>query len=117
TMQILLRNIKGLSSKLKKSYLKIVVSKTRAEIYFIQEAMLETDDNFEYRYSAAKGSSGGIITIWDKSKFVFERHGINEHVVVIEGKWVEEGGSFILINVYAPNGCSDQKLVWEEIGA
>ncbi|MBA0819414.1 hypothetical protein Gohar_019413, partial [Gossypium harknessii] len=43
-------------------------------------------------------------------------HFCTKHFVAIEGTWVEKGVAASLINVYAPNGCSEQKKVWEEIG-
>ncbi|KAK5786820.1 hypothetical protein PVK06_041466 [Gossypium arboreum] len=58
----------------------------------------------------------GIITIWDKGRFVLGSHFCTKHFVVIESTWVDEGVATSLTNVYAPNGCSEQEKVWEEIG-
>lgn len=77
--------------------------------------MIWCGDNFDYSFSIAEGNLGGIIIIWDKGSFDIGGHTCAKHFVVVEGKWVVEGLDATVVNVYAPNGSSDQKQVWEEI--
>ncbi|KAK8366429.1 hypothetical protein V6Z12_A02G119900 [Gossypium hirsutum] len=66
-------------------------------------------------WEVAEGNSGGIITVWDKSKFEVKSDFCLKYYVVIERKWVEEDMASTLINIYARNGYSYQKMIWEEI--
>ncbi|KAG8480375.1 hypothetical protein CXB51_024544 [Gossypium anomalum] len=76
--RILSRNIRGLSSKVKKSSTRRMTGKTRID----------------------KEILGRIITIWDKGKFLLGSYFCTKHFVVIEGTWVEEGVAASLINVF-----------------
>lgn len=73
------------------------------------------DDNFDYRYAAALGRSGGLITIWDKSIFLLKKEYCGNRVIMLEGNWVSEGWNGVLINVYKPNLFSEQRSFWEEM--
>ncbi|KAK8327880.1 hypothetical protein V6Z11_A11G212100 [Gossypium hirsutum] len=61
------------------------------------------------------GRLGGLITIWDKSSFIMKKEYRSNRFIVLEGIWCVEGWEGVLINVYAPNLLSEQKIFWEEI--
>lgn len=61
------------------------------------------DDNFDLHFSTAKGRSGGLISIWDKSVFQVIRDLYVNRAIVLVGKWKIEGMDATLINVYASN--------------
>ncbi|KAB2092159.1 hypothetical protein ES319_A02G009900v1 [Gossypium barbadense] len=68
------------------------------------------DDNFDFRFVAAVGRSGGLITIWDKSSFIMKKEYRSNRFIVLEGIWCVEGWEGVLINVYDPNLLNEQKI-------
>ncbi|MFQ6627982.1 hypothetical protein Gotur_008026 [Gossypium turneri] len=56
-----------------------------------------------------------LLTIWDKGWFSIDVVFCGMRFIVVEGKWVHEGKKVVLVNVYAPNNLSDQKIMWDEI--
>ncbi|TYH21375.1 hypothetical protein ES288_A04G039000v1 [Gossypium darwinii] len=99
-MKIVSWNIRGLGSNIKIAMVNRLVRLYRMDICFLQETKLVEvsrdmisrmwgNDNFDFRFTAAVGRSGGLITIWDKAR--------------------------VLINVYGPNMLRDQRFFWEEI--
>ncbi|KAG8499712.1 hypothetical protein CXB51_006382 [Gossypium anomalum] len=71
--------------------------------------------SFDFKISAAIEKSGGLLTIWNKSNFVEVTVMNRQRFIVVEGKWTLEGKEAVLINIYAPNCISDQKILWDEI--
>ncbi|KAB2063728.1 hypothetical protein ES319_A10G237200v1 [Gossypium barbadense] len=97
-----------------------------ANVCFLQETKLVDvsgvfvrriwgDDYFDFRFVAAVGRSGGLITIWDKSSFILKKEYRSNRFIVLEEIWYIEGWEGVLINVYAPNLFCKQKIFWEEI--
>ncbi|XP_017604874.1 uncharacterized protein LOC108451727 [Gossypium arboreum] len=98
----------------------------RMDICFLQETKLVEvsrdmisrmwgNDNFDFRFTAAVGRSGGLITIWDKASFMLKKDMCSNRLIVVEGLWCSEGFEGVLINVYGPNMLRDQRFFWEEI--
>ncbi|TYH93990.1 hypothetical protein ES332_A12G011100v1 [Gossypium tomentosum] len=117
----------GLGSEVKREAVKRLCRLSRAFVYFIQETKLEViikdavrklwrDDNCEFRFVAAVGRSGGLLTMWDKNKFILFKDWSDDRVIAIEGKWVKEDLDVVLINVYAPNIVSEQCTLWGIVG-
>ncbi|KAG8489412.1 hypothetical protein CXB51_017846 [Gossypium anomalum] len=69
------------------------------------------DDNCEFRFAAAIGRSGGLLTMWDKDDFKLSKEWSDNRLIVIEGKWVKKEIEVVLINVYAPNNVSEQRTL------
>ncbi|GMI85581.1 hypothetical protein HRI_002227400 [Hibiscus trionum] len=108
-------NIRGLGSFEKKSAVKRLLSLTKPRVLFLQETkMKEIDDKairslvghrakFNSIYSAANGSSGGLITLWDPNFLQIENSISEPNFIAIYGKLTESNIMCLLINVYAPN--------------
>jgi hypothetical protein len=73
-------NIRGLGGAVKKSIIRNLIRKERVEFLAIQETKLEIvtdsicyaiwgDNNCNWAYLPASGSSGGILSLWNKSIF------------------------------------------------
>ncbi|TYH95086.1 hypothetical protein ES332_A12G083300v1 [Gossypium tomentosum] len=113
----------GLGSEVKKASVNRNCRLARANVCFLQETKLELinidvvrklwgDDNCEFRFVAAKGRSGGLLTMWNKDEFLFSKEWSDGRVLVIEGRWIKEDLEVVLINIYAPNLASEQKVLW-----
>ncbi|KAH1063237.1 hypothetical protein J1N35_028224 [Gossypium stocksii] len=125
-MKIISWNVRGLGSDGKVAAINRLVKLHGVNVCFLRETKLEEvsgdlvrriwgDDNFEFRFAAAVGRSGGLITIWDKSCFMLKKDFCALHLIVVGGNWCSEGWEGVLINVYAPNLLREQKIFWEEM--
>nr|GEV36108.1 RNA-directed DNA polymerase, eukaryota, reverse transcriptase zinc-binding domain protein [Tanacetum cinerariifolium] len=63
--------------------------------------------------SPAVGSSGGILCVWEKSSFTLINSTISDYFVMVRGKWVSNGKSFLIISVYAPQELSEKRMLWD----
>ncbi|KAK8319400.1 hypothetical protein V6Z11_A13G239300 [Gossypium hirsutum] len=70
------------------------------------------DDNCEFRFVAATGRSGGLLTMWNKDEFLLLKEWSDGRLLVIKGRWVKEDLEVVLINVYAPNLVYEQSILW-----
>ncbi|XP_039030879.1 uncharacterized protein LOC120165429 [Hibiscus syriacus] len=61
------------------------------------------------------GKSGGILSVWDKSRFQILDSLITDRFILIEGKYAPHDLSFSVMNVYAPCEVSEQVIVWSAI--
>ncbi|KAL4291162.1 hypothetical protein GQ457_14G018570 [Hibiscus cannabinus] len=59
---------------------------------------------------------GGILVVWDSSRFCLDFLDILSHCVVIKGSWVVDSFSCGLMAVYAPCGKTEQFALWGELG-
>lgn len=119
-MRVVSWNVRGLGANIKVATKRRVVRNVRANFCFIQESKLEivsrdlirkiwSNDNFNFRFTATRGRSGGIILVWDKDCFQVTGDPCVERAVVVEGKWKDGSLEDIMINVYAPNAKRDQR--------
>ncbi|KAB1669795.1 hypothetical protein ES319_1Z009700v1 [Gossypium barbadense] len=70
------------------------------------------DDNCEFRFVAATGRSGGLLTMWNKDEFLLLKEWSDGRLLVIKGRWVKEDLEVVLINVYASNLVYEQNILW-----
>ncbi|TYJ44819.1 hypothetical protein E1A91_A02G010600v1 [Gossypium mustelinum] len=101
-MKIVSWNIRGLGTNGKVEVINRLVKIQGANVCFLQETKLVNvsevfvrriwgDDNFDFRFVAAVGRSGGLITIWDKSSFIMKKEYRSNRFIVLEGIWCVEG--------------------------
>ncbi|XP_039055013.1 uncharacterized protein LOC120197617 [Hibiscus syriacus] len=125
-MRILSWNIRGMGSNVKISELRKFIRIYRIEMALLQETKKEhfkdteissfwCDDDFEFRFSKAMEKSGGILSVWDKSRFHILDSLITDRFVLIEGKYASHDLIFSVMNVYAPCEVSEQVIVWNAI--
>jgi len=62
------------------------------------------------------GASGGILTIWDTTEVDVMITRSMAHVVIIQGKMLQNGADFSLANVYTPCESLRRQDVWNQLG-
>ena len=99
----------------------------RPWILCVQETKLEIINDFfcaslwgnpyhSYSYRPSVGASGGILTIWDTTEVDVMITRSMAHVVIIQGKMLQNGADFSLANVYAPCESLRRQDVWNQLG-
>ncbi|KAL4303527.1 hypothetical protein GQ457_10G010910 [Hibiscus cannabinus] len=91
------------------------ISSLERRDFLSKEAFLWPNDDFEFCWSAANGHSGGLLSVWDKSKFQLERVIKFDRFIVIEGVWNWEKLSVSMVNVYDPCEAVAQDLLWDNL--
>ncbi|GJV75556.1 cytochrome P450 [Tanacetum coccineum] len=72
---------------------------------------------FDYALNKANGKSGGIIAIWDTSKFHMTSSIIGDGFLALTGKWLSIDIDCLFIVVYAPQALNRKKKLWLDIKA
>ncbi|KAL4277961.1 hypothetical protein GQ457_03G002160 [Hibiscus cannabinus] len=73
------------------------------------------DDEVDFRFSAAEGRSGGLISVWDKNVFQVESSVIHKRFIFLKGKWLKQGFITAVLNIYGPCVLSEQVELWETL--
>ncbi|KAK8658568.1 hypothetical protein V6N13_036771 [Hibiscus sabdariffa] len=73
-------------------------------------------DVFDFAFAPSLGALGGILVVWDSSRFCLDFSYILSHCVLIKGSWVVDSFSCGLMAVYAPCGTTKQFALWGELG-
>ncbi|KAK5786932.1 hypothetical protein PVK06_041582 [Gossypium arboreum] len=95
---------------------KLGLSETKMEMISKEEVRkLWRDDNCEFRFIAANGKSGGLLTMWSIDDFLVSNVWCDDRVLIIEGKWVKEDLEAVLVNIYAPNIATEQSNLWGKL--
>ncbi|KAL8531531.1 hypothetical protein ACS0TY_008214 [Phlomoides rotata] len=71
--------------------------------------------SFDWSFMEAEGNSGGILTIWNTEVFLKVSEWYCRGMIVVNGRWLEDGSSCSIINVYAPNNSAQGGELWELI--
>ncbi|KAL4376004.1 hypothetical protein GQ457_02G034210 [Hibiscus cannabinus] len=98
-MRIVTWNIRDMGTEVKLNAVMKLIRDQRAEILLLQETKKEAfsdleisklwvDDQFDFRFSRAVGRSGGLLVIWDKSKFVVDLVQTESNFLLLKGKWL-----------------------------
>ncbi|KAK8668743.1 hypothetical protein V6N13_106189 [Hibiscus sabdariffa] len=117
-----------MGSSVKIKAIRKIILEQRVDIAIIQETKKEIlsdnensslwyDEDFGYQVSNAVGKSGGLVTVWDKTKFSMEAVSINTNFILIRGKWSEFNDSILVVNAYAPCQANEQAMLWENLSA
>ncbi|KAJ9553128.1 hypothetical protein OSB04_017173 [Centaurea solstitialis] len=64
---------------------------------------------------AATGNSGGILTVWDGSKFDCSQVFENKNFLITLGKWAGIDGTMGFVNVNGPNTVAERKELWANL--
>ncbi|KAL8510874.1 hypothetical protein ACS0TY_017623 [Phlomoides rotata] len=59
-------------------------------------------NEFDWAVREVEGQSGGLISIWNRKLFVKTSLWHNNGLIVVNGRWIEDNGELVIINVYAP---------------
>lgn len=63
----------------------------------------------------SNGSSGGILTSWDKQYFTYTSHTSTNNWLLFQGTTVHTSTPFICINVYAPQSTMEKYAMWDQL--
>ncbi|XP_057859072.1 uncharacterized protein LOC131067930 [Cryptomeria japonica] len=116
-------NLRGLNSPEKNYSLKQCIATNKVDIILIQEVKM-TYQNFatlvdsiwlgsDFSYSKVEGASGGITTLWNKSKL--DGHDVGLSHSFLTTRFTMNNFSSYFFNICTPNTRYGQALVWEEI--
>nr|GEV22513.1 RNA-directed DNA polymerase, eukaryota, reverse transcriptase zinc-binding domain protein [Tanacetum cinerariifolium] len=67
---------------------------------------------FDFATSSARGKSGGILCVWDKSLFHKKRTYATEHCLCVECTWIANNSDLLFISVYSPQELSLKRALW-----
>ncbi|XP_071718279.1 uncharacterized protein [Rutidosis leptorrhynchoides] len=75
------------------------------------------NNQFDYAITLSRGSTGGIISLWDPNAFIKDRIWYDDNYVIVKGRWVRENMKVFMVNVYAPQPVSKKAALWNKISA
>ncbi|KAL4308290.1 hypothetical protein GQ457_01G017350 [Hibiscus cannabinus] len=61
------------------------------------------------------GSSGGIVLLWEGSRFVADSSIVERNYVVVQGRWISEGCVCSVVAVSAPSNLDEQAIMLSEL--
>ncbi|XP_071699558.1 uncharacterized protein [Rutidosis leptorrhynchoides] len=122
-MKILSLNIRGFGVKGKFGWVKGICYSEKPDVAVFQETKcrclsnnwvhsLWGNDNCGFVQREAIGNSGGLLVVWDTSRFIVEGAVTNEFFIAIEGKWGGSDHDSIIVNVYGPHNDKKKKKMW-----
>ncbi|GJX94590.1 hypothetical protein Tco_0349176, partial [Tanacetum coccineum] len=68
--------------------------------------------NFDYVVGSLVGFSGGIVCVWDPSKFIQEHVSKSDYFVALMGIWSPSSTKLLVISVYAPQELREKRDLW-----
>ncbi|KAJ4827038.1 hypothetical protein Tsubulata_016315 [Turnera subulata] len=119
-------NIRGLGSSTKQQQLRDLINKHEAKFVFICETKMQGINNvfcskiwnireLEFRSVDAKGLSGGLLLLWDGSKFIFSRSCSNRNWILIEGSFGDSSDKLCICCVYGDRSLERRLAMWNEL--
>ncbi|GKE41595.1 cytochrome P450 [Tanacetum coccineum] len=73
------------------------------------------NSNFEFASKKSEGKSGGIISIWDLSKFTLRKSVDGDGFLAVSGTWHSPDTLCNIIVVYAPQCLHKKKKLWHDL--
>nr|GEV94434.1 RNA-directed DNA polymerase, eukaryota, reverse transcriptase zinc-binding domain protein [Tanacetum cinerariifolium] len=67
---------------------------------------------FEFATSSARGRSGGILCVWDKTVFQKRRIYCTGQCLSVEGKWLANNSDLLFMSVYSPQDMPHKRQLW-----
>ncbi|XP_071687812.1 uncharacterized protein [Rutidosis leptorrhynchoides] len=127
-MKIISLNVRGLGKleKEKFNWVKSLIRFHNPDIFAIQESkrkrvtdfmieLLWGNKDFEYIFKPSVGQSGGLILIWDPSRFCVSGAVEKDFFLGIRGRWVGKTGVSVILNVYGPHNDHLKHNFWESL--
>ncbi|XP_022004046.1 uncharacterized protein LOC110901533 [Helianthus annuus] len=125
-MNLLSLNIRGIGGSNKSSWVKKMISEHGVSFLSLQEsksssvsrydiAKLWGNNDFGLDFVESVGQSGGLICVWDEKLFRQTGGSRNMNYLYIRGSLVGCSSPVNVLNVYAPQGVSAKKILWEEL--
>jgi exonuclease III len=123
-MILLSLNIRGVGGTLKSASLRRLLRRTRPDIIFLQETMVEEHKARALMLTlrptwltcavSVVGTSGGLLVSWDPNIFDIDPF-LCCGGILLSGMCLELNQPVSLLNVYGP--CSERKDFWEKLAA
>ncbi|GJS89129.1 RNA-directed DNA polymerase, eukaryota [Tanacetum coccineum] len=121
-----LQHIIGLGHKTKKEWIKELTLKNNINFMAIQETKMNCishmdvkfmwgNSNYNYVYSEAVGSSGGILCVWEANVFKKDYATISDNFIAIYGTWLPSNSKILFMAIYAPQQASCKRVLWEYV--
>ncbi|KAK8662064.1 hypothetical protein V6N13_091652 [Hibiscus sabdariffa] len=104
-----------------------LLASSKAKILLIQESKLQQVDskflgqlcgsrsNFNFLFSASRGSAGGLISVWDPNFFECESNWVAQNYIAMVGKFLHNDFKCVVINVYGPNDAKERLELFDEL--
>jgi exonuclease III len=118
-------NYRGLGNPSKAEAVKYLLKIDPPEMLLLQETKIEGDtlleiNNQKWKKNArktisARGSSGGLATLWAKAKFHLEISFETQHWIFTELRHLPSKISLSLFNIYVPFKYSEKKDCWQSL--
>jgi exonuclease III len=118
-------NYRGLGNPSKAEAVKYLLKIDPPEMLLLQETKIEGDtlleiNNQKWKKNArktisARGSSGGLATLWAKAKFHLEISFETQHWIFTELRHLPSKISLSLFNIYVPFKYSEKKYCWQSL--
>ncbi|GKD99107.1 cytochrome P450 [Tanacetum coccineum] len=121
-------SLRGFGEDHKRSWVRRLCLENKIHFLGLQESMSNEDNRFliqsmwghstfDYALNKANGKSGGIVAIWDTSKFHMTSSIIGDGFLALTGKWLSIDIDCLFIVVYAPHALNRKKKLWLDIEA
>ncbi|KAL4353045.1 hypothetical protein GQ457_06G007270 [Hibiscus cannabinus] len=122
-MRIVSWNVRGLGSATKRRGVQDLLRKQHYDMAILLESKWDVATQFEgvaggrvpFCVCSIGRGVGGILVIWNSSRFCLDFSDILSHCVVIKGSWAVDSFSCGLMAVYAPCGTTEQFTLWGEL--
>ncbi|GMJ03184.1 hypothetical protein HRI_003987600 [Hibiscus trionum] len=125
-MKLISWNVRGLGGSAKRRYVREVLRKNDVDMAMLQETKLEEwpkswlanlwgTDNFESVFAPSISASGGILVMWEVSKFNLEQVEVERNFIVMRGRWLQDDMTCGIVVVYALSELDGQQAVWAAI--
>lgn len=125
-MNLMSYNTRGLGSSEKHRTIRKLVRKGEIELIMLQETKLANfqpricskiwpSDGYNFAHSDSVGRSGGLLMIWETSKFNITNSVCKKNYMALTGQWVSSGSVCTFINVYGPSSVTEKRDLWSEI--
>ncbi|GKB85929.1 putative RNA-directed DNA polymerase [Tanacetum coccineum] len=86
---------------------------TRLELFRLKS--MWGNYTFDYACSLARGSSGGLISLWDPNLFMKSNIWCDKAYIIVQGQWNNSDGDFLMVNIYEPQDSSAKSSLWSRI--
>ncbi|KAL4378615.1 hypothetical protein GQ457_02G032850 [Hibiscus cannabinus] len=95
----------------------VVLLETKLEV--VTDRMVKRvwfTDNYDFVFAPAVGKVGGILIVWDSTRFQVSSKKVEMRFAVVEGTWLQEDWLCGVIGFYAPCIFEEQIRLWDDLG-
>jgi exonuclease III len=118
-------NCRGMGSKRKEEALKDIIKASKESILLLQETKMSRQDSLKTLSKVwkgslgvvgnAKGTSGGLFTLWNASKIDMLSSDTCMHLIHTKFLHKDSGYQVCVFNIYVPQHLGEKKHCWESL--